>query len=144
MRWSLLVALFAAPLLLGVQSAHVLAQPAGQTGQASARLGAIQSAIVKATGYRSHDVELTATEQQLVVKVVNSPLANAPNALRQDEASRIVAAIVRAMATKPEFQGIVAVHIDYVARQAGSGDSRTIDAIDFRKNPHGQFRHHMT
>lgn len=79
-----------------------------------------------------------------MVKVINSPLAKGPNALRECEARRIITAIERAIARKPEFQGTVAVHVDYVSRNPATGESRTIDAIDFRKDQQGPFRHHIT
>jgi hypothetical protein len=55
-----------------------------------------------------------------------------------------VATIARTIAEKPEFKGIQAIHIDYVKREAGSGHTQTVDGIDFRRDPDGIFRHHIT
>jgi hypothetical protein len=56
----------------------------------------------------------------------------------------IVSTIARIIADKPEFQGIQAIHVDYVKREADSGHTQTIDGIDFRRDPQGNFQRHIT
>lgn len=112
--------------------------------QASREVGAIHAAVLKAKGYRTHDVAVIATPLQLVVRVINSPLVTGPNAVREDKARRIVATIERTITARPESRGTVAVHVNYIARDAATGESRTIDGIDFRKDQLGRFRHHVT
>ena len=85
---------------------------------------------------------LAATNVQFVVTITNSHLTSQTE--RENEANRIVATIVRSIAEKPELKGIQAIHIDYVKRDPGSEHTETVDGIDFRRDPDGNFRHHIT
>ena len=100
--------------------------------------------MVDATGYDAAAIELTATKVQFVVTIVNSKLIGGPSYQRENEARRIATTIARNVADKPEFRAIQAIHIDYVRRESGSGHTETIDGIDFRKDPQGNFQHHVT
>jgi hypothetical protein len=103
-----------------------------------------QQAILTATGYNPAAVELTATKVQFIVTLVNSKLVNEPASGRESEASRITAAIAGIIAEMPEFKGIQAIHVEYVSREPHGSVSRIIDGIDFRKDPQGNFQHHIT
>lgn len=143
LRRSLLVAL--ATLLISTQLPHSAhAQAAVPQPPSEASVEAVKAAVLGATGYRASAVEVATGKAQLVVTVVNSKLNQRRAFDREHEARRIVLAVSKAIADKPEFAGIQALHVDYVKRDADGGHSRTIDAIDFRKDPQGRFQHHIT
>jgi hypothetical protein len=122
----------------------VRAQPVQSQGQHGTSLKEVKEAVLVATGYGGQAVELAATKVQFVITLVNSKLVGRPAAERETEASRIASVIASKIADKPEFEGIQAIHVDYVTRVAGRGHTRTIDGIDFRKDPKGNFQHHIT
>ena len=113
-------------------------------GQPNIPLNEVKQAILTATGYDPAAVELTAAKVQFVVTLVNSKLVTGPASGRESEANRITAAIAGVIAEMPEFQGIQAIHVDYVSRWRDGSASRIIDGIDFRKDPQGNFQHHIT
>ena len=138
-------------LLLGVLAGLLVAQTSSSSAHAQlasegprASLAPIKQAILATTGYDAASVELTATAVQFVVTVVNSKLISASDRARENEASKIVTAIARTSAGNAEFRTIQAVHIDYVSREPDGSHPRTVDAIDFRKTPRGDFEHHIT
>jgi hypothetical protein len=137
--------LFIGGLMFVLASAAPFGDPHAEPAHPQAMsLDAIKNDVLAATGYDDRTVELTATEVQLVVTIVNSKLISRPAVERENEANRIVARIARSIADKPEFKGIQAIHIDYVKREAGSDHTETVDGIDFRKDSDGNFRHHIT
>jgi hypothetical protein len=107
-------------------------------------LNAVKSGVLAATGYDGGAVELTATKAQFVVTIVNSKLIGSPAAERENEATRIASTIASIIADKPEFKGIQGIHVDYVKREADGSHTQRIDGIDFRKDPQGNFQHHIT
>jgi hypothetical protein len=126
-------------------SAALLGVPHAQLAQSQEMsLDAVKSAVLAATGYDGGAVELTATNVQLVVTIVNSKLNGSPAAERENEATRIASKIASIIADKPEFKGIQGIHVDYVKREADGGHTQRIDGIDFRKDPQGNFQHHIT
>jgi hypothetical protein len=131
-------------LLLGpVTGLLISASADAQSGRPSAALDALKQAIIAATGYDAAAVEVKVTPVQLMITLVNSRLIDAPSRVRENEATNIVAAIVKTSGDA-ELRRIQAIHVDYVARDADGGNSRTVDAIDFRKTPRGDFQHHIT
>ena len=136
--------LFAGWLAFVLASATPLAASHAQSTQQETSLNAVKNAVVDATGYDAAAIELTATKVQFVVTIVNSKLIGGPSYQRENEARRIATTIARNVADKPEFRAIQAIHIDYVRRESGSGHTETIDGIDFRKDPQGNFQHHVT
>jgi hypothetical protein len=135
--------LFVGGLMFALMSAAPFGGPYAQPAQ-SPSLNAVKTNVLAATGYDDRTVELSATKVQFVVTIVNSKLIGGTATERENEAHRIVMTIAHSIADKPEFKGIQAIHVDYVKREAGSGHTETIDAIDFRKDPDGNFRHHIT
>jgi hypothetical protein len=135
--------LFVGGLVFVLVSAAPFGGPHSQAAE-SPSLNVVKTDVLAATGYDDRTVELTATEVQLVVTIVNSKLISRPAIERENEAKRIVARIARSIADKPEFKGIQAIHVDYVKREAGGDHSETVDGIDFRRDPDGNFRHHIT
>ena len=142
LRRLLLIGSLSGLLMAEARTSPLLAQTAPERQQAS--LAGIKQAIVADTGYDAGAIELTASSIQFVVIVINSKLTGASGKQREAEAGRIVAAITRAIAGNADFRTVQAIHVDYVSRKQGSTHSRTVDGIDFRKNPQGSFEHHIT
>ena len=107
-------------------------------------LNAVKNGVLAATGYDGGAVELTATKVQFVVTIVNSKLIGRSAAERENEATRIASTIASIIADKPEFKGIQGIHVDYVKREMDGSHTQRIDGIDFRKDPQGNFQHHIT
>lgn len=107
-------------------------------------LPAIRDAIVAATGYDETSIEVKPGRHQLIVSVVNSKLISGSNVARIDEAAAISSAVAQAIATRPEFDDVEALHVDYVRREKEGAATQTIQAIDFRKDPEGRFLQHVS
>ncbi len=107
-------------------------------------LPAIREAAVAATGYDEASIEVKPGPHQLFVTVVNSKLVGASSAARVDEASTISSAVARVLAGRPEFDDVEVLHVDYVRREQEGGRAEMVQAIDFRKDPDGRFRHHVS
>jgi hypothetical protein len=137
--------LFVGGLLFVLVSAAPFGNIHAQQAQSpSMSLNAVKTDVLAATGYDDKTVELTATKVQFVVTIINSTLIGRTAAERENEANRIVATIAHSTADKPEFNSIQAIHVDYVRRDAGNGHTEKVDGIDFRRDPQGNFRHHIT
>jgi ABC-type transporter Mla subunit MlaD len=145
----------AAALILLMLSGDVLtahAQPATQTvdqvpptaDQLRASVPGIKKAILAATGYDDDTVELVATDMDFVVTLLDSKLASGSNTARENEASKIASVIANAISGKEEFKGILAIHVDYVTREAEGGRTRTMNKIDVRRDSQGRFLHHAS
>ena len=134
--------LFVGGLAFVLTSAAPFGEPRAQP--ASPSLNAVKTDVLAATGYEDKSVELTATKLQFVVTIVNSKLIGGTAIERENDANRIVMTIAHSIADKPEFNGIQAIHVDYVNREAGNGHTETVEGMDFRKDPDGNFRHHIT
>ena len=137
--------LFVGWMAIVLASAALLGVPHAQLAQSQEMsLDAVKSAVLATTGYDGQAVDLTATKVQFVVTIVNSKLIDRPAAERENEATRIASTIASIISDKPEFKGIQGIHVDYVKREADSGQTQSIDGIDFRKDPQGNFQHHIT
>jgi hypothetical protein len=133
---------FAFSALLALQALTVAGVSAADPRNMAASLPALKMVVLKTTGYDTASVELTAGTYMLTVTVINSRLANSPS--RDMEAHKIAEALALAMAAKPEFKSIQALHVDYVAGGADRDDWRVVDGIDFWKDPQGNFKLHTT
>ncbi len=107
-------------------------------------LPAIRDEILAATGYDERAIELKPGPHQLVITVVNSKLLSGSAAARVDEATAISSAVTQAIAHRPEFDDVEVLHIDYVRRDKAAAGVQTVQAIDFRKDPQGKFRYHVS
>ncbi|MBK5198145.1 MAG: hypothetical protein JJE37_07680 [Methyloceanibacter sp.] len=114
--------------------------PHAQLAQSQERsLNAVKSAVLAATGYDGEAVELTATEVQFVVTIVNSKLIGLSAAERENEANHIVATIAHSIADEPEFNGIQAIHVDYVKRDVVAATRKRSTASIFAKTLRATF-----
>ena len=137
--------LFGDALIAHAQSpAQTVDQVPPAADQLRASVPEVKKAILAATGYDAAAVDLAATNIDFVVRLVNSKLASGSDAARENEASKIALVIADAISGKEEFKGILALHIDYVTRDADGSHTRTVDKIDFRKDPQGRFLHHVS
>lgn len=107
-------------------------------------LPAIRDAIVAATGYDEDSIEVKPGRHQLFITVVNSKLIGGTPAARINEAATISSAVAQAITTRPEFDDVEALHVDYVRREKENATAQTVQAIDFHKDPDGSFRHHVS
>lgn len=110
----------------------------------AASLNRLKAVVVGATGYDPATVEVAATKVQLIVTIVNSPLNGGSDGGRRKEARRIASTLAQTIRNDRELNGVQAIHVDYLKREDRSGREKIIDSIDFRKDPRGIFRHHVT
>lgn len=134
--------LFVGGLAFVLMSAAPFGEPRAQP--ASPSLDAVKTDVLAATGYDDGTLELTATKVQFTVTILNSKFVGGTAAERENEANRIVMTIAHSIADKPEFKSVQVIHVDYVKRETSSGHTEAVDGIDFRRDPDGNFRHHIT
>jgi hypothetical protein len=118
------------------------ATDAAQVQRQTASIRMLRETATKAATSAPAVVELRATAHKITIVVVDSKLNDGDTVGRSDEASRIVAAIERAIASKKEFGQVMMMHVDYVQRQAGHSD--IVQSLDFTKAPSGSFVPHTT
>ena len=107
-----------------------------------ASLPEVKAAILSATRYEAGAVEVGATKTDLVVTLINSDLSSRTSSARADEAAKIAGIIADSSSGEPAFNNITALHTDYVTREGRH--ARTVDKVDFRKDPQGRFSHHVS
>jgi hypothetical protein len=107
-------------------------------------LPVVKKEILNSTQYSDGDIDVVIKNNHFVVTVINSKLNKASSSERESEAATIVSAIEKTIASRPEFGTILGIHINYVAKDSGTNHSNTVDGIDFRKDPAGNFVHHKT
>jgi hypothetical protein len=64
--------------------------------------------------------------------------------VRNDDATTIVAGVLKAIADKTEYKSLYSIYILYADRAVGSSKNKVIDTIEFRKNQKGEFEIHLT
>lgn len=132
--WSMVLALM--PIAMGHAAAQALPP--------NTFLESLRTSIVQAIGAQDNSVETAIKGNILTVSRVNSTLNEATHGARNSEATAIGTVVAKALADKPEYKHIHTLRIQYV-RQASPGARRkTLDTVDFRKDPSGTFQMHMT
>jgi hypothetical protein len=106
-------------------------------------LADVRATIVRSIGAQDETVEITVTDKVLIVVRVNSNMNDSTHIGRDNEAIAIAAIVSKAISGKPEFDNVVTLRVDYVARAVG-GDNKVIDSVEFRQDPKGDFRFHRT
>jgi hypothetical protein len=112
-----------------------------------AALPAIQASVTSATGYPAQAIELLAGPAHLRLSISDAKLAGADQATREAGAADIVAAVEKAMASRPELAPIQEISIAIVHPEETAGaarDSHVEDVLQFRKGPNQRFSHHIT
>ena len=120
------------------------AEQSPETAQA-ASVSEIVQAVHGATGYAIKDIEVNTADHQVIVRIINSPLNGKKPTAREKEADKISGAVAKVIRTKAGFGEVQVIHVDYVKREANDSiHFHSIDAIDFRKDSNGEYRHHIT
>jgi hypothetical protein len=118
------------------------ASDAAQVKLQASSMSEIKALAGAAAGYKAKDVEISATAHQLTLTIINSKLNATTVSEREAEATRMVSAIARAIADKPEFSQLPVIHVDYVKRQGSA--LKAVQRIDFFQSPAGAFVLHKT
>jgi len=116
----------------------------GPGGDGRGRTRKIRKAVIASSGYDDEAVGLKSGPHQIEVTLINSKLLDASRTARINEAHRIASAVANSIAGKPRFASVDVIHLDYVKRAVGSSSTDTVDALDFRKDPAGEFRFHIS
>ena len=80
----------------------------------------------------------------LIITRVNSNMNNATHGGRDNEATAIAGVVSKAIVGKPEFERIISLQVQYLAREAGDKAGKIIDTIEYRADPRGNFQFHKT
>ena len=117
---------------------------ASASASTSAAVNAVKARIVGVASPTASAVIVTWENSQFSVLIENSALNTSTHSARNSEAVTIAKAIAAAALNDPEFAGLLGVHVEYVARQAGASKQRIVDSIDFRKDSSGGMALHTT
>jgi hypothetical protein len=140
-RNSRLIALGAVAGGLFVALTAAQAQPAAKRSDV---LGNIQAAIVTTVGAEGQSVKVTSGGTVLIVARVNSNMNDATHEGRNNEAKAIAALVAKGIGSELQFRKIMSIRVDYLARSGPTMKSKTIDSVEFRKDPDGAFGLHQT
>ena len=89
-------------------------------------------------------VIVTWANSQFSVSIENSALNTSTHSARNSEAVTIANAIAAVALNDPELAGLLGIHVEYVAREAGVNKPRVVDSIDFRRDSSGGMALHTT
>ena len=132
-------------LLLTSLNSHLHAQVSQtQSIQQSAVLSDVQKAVIRTIGAQENTVEVAVMGNILIITRVNSNMNNATHGGRDNEATAIADVVSKAIAGQPEFNAIISIRVQYLARKAGDKNAKVIDTIEFRGDPSGKFQFHKT
>lgn len=88
------------------------------------------------------DIEIRSTAHLVTVVVMDSSLAVADALGRGAEAASIASAIERAMSGRPEYAGVMSIHVDFVDRE--SSRMAAPRGFEFNRTPSGSFVGHRS
>lgn len=133
-------------LLLLTSSNSPLHAQASQTqsAQQSAALADIQKSVIRTIGAQENTVEVVVAGSILTITRINSNMNDATHGARDNEATAIADVVSKTMIGKPEFNSIISLRVQYLAREAGDKTGKVIDMIEFREDPSGKFQFHKT
>jgi hypothetical protein len=115
-----------------------------QSTQQSAVLADIQKSVIRTIGAQENTTEVAVMGNILIITRVNSNMNNATHGGRDNEATAIAGVVSKAIVGKPEFNSIISLRVQYLAREAGDKTGNVIDTIEFRADPSGKFQFHKT
>lgn len=107
-------------------------------------VNAVRARIVGVASPTASAVIVTWVNSQFSVSIENSALNTSTHSARNSEAVTIAEAIAAAALNDPELAGLLGVHVEYVARQAGASKPQIVDSIDFRRDSSGGMTLHTT
>ncbi len=96
-------------------SVHAQAPSQSEAVQPSS-LVEIQRSIVRAIGAQDQTVEISATRTAFTVSRVNSNMNDSTHAGRDNEATAIAGIVSKAIAGRPEFNKLITLRVQYIAR----------------------------
>jgi hypothetical protein len=132
-------------LLLTSSNSHLHAQVSQtQSIQQSAVLADVQKSVIRIIGAQENTVEAAVMGNILIITRVNSNMNNSTHGGRDNEATAIADVVSKAIAGKPEFNTIISLRVQYLAREAADKTGKVIDMIEFRADPSGKFQFHKT
>jgi hypothetical protein len=108
----------------------------------TASIPAMRQSIASAAGYELKSIEIKHNAHKLTATIVNSKQNRAASADREKEALEMVSSIEREIAGKPEFAGVVSIHIDYISRLEKK--VKTVQIFDFFRSPANAFVLHKS
>ena len=120
------------------QQAQLSADQVNDSGRSK-----IKDAVVRVSGSGANKVEVTATNGVIAVKLVNGNMNDAETVERENHAAAIAAVVSKEIVGKAELRTISSLRIEFVKRTPG-GASKVLDAIEYREDPTGVFKHHKT
>ena len=115
-----------------------------QSTQQSAVLADIQKSVIRTIGAQENTVEVAVIGNILMITRVNRNMNNATHGGRDNEATAIAGVVSKAMVGKPDFNSIISLRVQYLAREAGDKTGKAIDTIEFRADLSGKFQFHKT
>ena len=110
----------------------------------STSLNAVRARIEGVASPTASAIIVTWADSQFSVSIENSALNTSTHSARNSEAVTISDAVAAAAVNDPELAGLLGVHVEYVAREAGVNKPRVVDSIDFRRAPSGGMTLHTT
>ena len=131
--------------IIALSSLGVFAAPVSDAELAKQQMPLIpgvKKAVADSIGNSASAIDVRSTAHRIVVTMTDSKLLLAPSDERQQEASKIAAAVAAAIAAKPQFDLVVIIRIDYVKQQGPT--AVVVEGIDFTKDAQGVFRLHVT
>jgi hypothetical protein len=102
----------------------------------------VKKAATDASGNSASLIDVKSTAHRMVVTVTDSKLLSSPSTEREQQATKIAAAVASAIAGKPQFEQVLVIRVDYAKQQGGT--AVIVDGIDFTKDAQGIFRLHVT
>ena len=109
-----------------------------------ASIEAVRKAVAQDIGAQEDSLEIVQKGKILTITRVNSALNESTHQGRNDDATTIVAGVLKAIADKTEYKSLYSIYILYADRAVGSSKNKVIDTIEFRKNQKGEFEIHLT
>jgi hypothetical protein len=128
----------------GGEIAPTLAQPSANRHALSGKIAQSQlkRSIASMTSLDPKYIEIQATDTVVLVRLVNTLYNSGPASDREYLASTIAALIKKDSRENPSFGKVLALHVQFLKR--GAWYSRTLDAVEFRRDQTGALTRHRT
>jgi hypothetical protein len=107
-------------------------------------LGNIQAVVIKTIGAQVKTVEITTSDDVLVIGRVNSNMNASTHEGRNNEAKEIASIVAKIIGENSKFKTVSTIRVDYMVRAPASLTGKIVDTVEFRKGPDGAFDFHQT
>jgi hypothetical protein len=128
--------------LIAISTCSVDAKTLAPTKPAA--IEAVRKLVAQDIGAPEDSIEILKKGKVLTITHVNSALNESDHQSRNDEATSIMAAVVKAIADKAEFKSLYSISVRYTSRAEAASESKVVDTIEFRKNQKGAFEMHLS